>query len=145
MDPLLVKLKAEETRREELVKELGTLDDTGTVGSLEKVMFRRELRKRLADIRGLLERHVSSARRLLKTFLDQPLRFEAVQKGSMRRYRILGSASYLPLMADTGESVLPSGWCPPTGPVTPRSIRLTSPSVCWWRLHEPAIIPIFQS
>jgi DNA invertase Pin-like site-specific DNA recombinase/ssDNA-binding Zn-finger/Zn-ribbon topoisomerase 1 len=116
MDPLLVKLKAEEDRRKELVKELEALEGTGTVASLDEVMFRREIRKRLANIRGLLERHVSSARRLLKTFLDQPLRFEAVQEGTMRRYRILGSGSYLPLLASSEESLLPSAWCPQRDP-----------------------------
>ncbi len=112
MDPLLVKLKAEEVRRAELVKELEALDTAGSVGSLDEAMFKREMRKRLADIRSLLERHVSSARRLLRTFLDQPLRFEVVQEGTMRKYRILGSGSYLPLFATPGESLLPSGWCP---------------------------------
>ena len=32
-----------------------------------RARFKRELKSRLADIRGLLERHVSSARRLLRT------------------------------------------------------------------------------
>ena len=112
MDPLLAKLKTEEARRTELVKELETLDTPGMVGSLDEAMFKRELRKRLADLRGLRGRHVSSARRLLRTFLDQPLRFEVVQEGAMRRYRVLGSGSYLPLLANAGESLLPSGWCP---------------------------------
>jgi hypothetical protein len=70
-------------------------------------------------MRGLLERHVSSARRLLHTLLEQPLRFEAVQEGNRRAYRILGTGSYLPLFPElptplnsSEESLLPGVCCP---------------------------------
>ena len=116
---ILDRLKIEETRHDELIRELEQLDTAGEVSSLDEVRFKRELKTRLANVRGLLERHVSSARRLLKTLLEQPLRFEAVQEGNRRGYRILGTGSYLPLLPDhltplnsAEESLLPGMWCP---------------------------------
>jgi hypothetical protein len=77
-------------------------------------MFKRELKTRLANMRGLFEHHVSSARRLLNPLLEPPLRFEAVQEEIRRRYRILGTGSYLPFLPDqltslnsAKESLLP--------------------------------------
>jgi hypothetical protein len=116
---ILDRLKIEETRRDELIRELEYLETFGEVSSLDEVRFKRELKSRLANIRGLLERHGSSARRLLKTLLEHPLRFQAVQEGNRKRYRILGTGSYLPLLPDhltplnsTEEMPLPGAWCP---------------------------------
>lgn len=113
------RLNAEEARREELIRELEHLETSDEVGSLDEVRLKRELKIRLADMRGLLERHVSSARRLLTTLLEQPLRFEAVQEGNRRAYRILGTGSYLPLLPElptplnsSEKSLLPGKWCP---------------------------------
>lgn len=70
-------------------------------------------------MRELFERHVSSARRLLNTLLEQPLRFEAVHEGNRRAYRILATGSYLSLLLElptplnsSEESLLPGKWCP---------------------------------
>ena len=116
---ILDRLRVEETRREELIRELEHLETAAEVGSLDEARLKRELKTRLANMRGLLERHVSSARRLLSTLLEQPLRFEAVQEGNRRAYRILGTGSYLPLLSDqltsrssAEESLLPGVWCP---------------------------------
>lgn len=116
---LLDRLNAEEARREALIRELEQLEKTGEINSLDEARFKRELKTRLANIRALLGRHVSSARRLLKTLLEQPLQFEAVLDGDRRQYRILGTGSYLPLLPDhatsldsAAESSLPGAWCP---------------------------------
>ena len=113
------RLNEEEARREQLIKELEQLERSGEVGSLDEARFKRELKSRLANMRELLERHVSSARRLLQVLLEGPLRFEAVQDGNQRGYRILGSGSYLPLLPDSltsrhsaQETLLPGSWCP---------------------------------
>jgi hypothetical protein len=52
-------------RREELIRELEELERAGEVGLLDEARVKRELKTRLANMRGLFERHVSSARRLL--------------------------------------------------------------------------------
>ena len=49
---LLDRLKAEETRREELIRELERMEVAGHIGSLDEARFKRELRVRLADMRG---------------------------------------------------------------------------------------------
>jgi len=115
---ILSRLRVEEARRDELIREFQQVENE-QVWSLDKVRFRRELKARLEDIHGLLERHVSSARRLLKTLLEQPLRFQAVQDGNQNRYRILGTGSCLPLLPDyltplnsTENLPLPGAWCP---------------------------------
>ena len=114
-----VRLNVEETRREELIKKLEQLGTTAEVGSLDEARLKRELKSRMANMRALLERHVSSARRLLKVLLEQPLRFEAVHEGNRRAYRILRTGSYLPLLPElptplnsSEESLLPGVWCP---------------------------------
>lgn len=112
MDPLLAKLQVEEARRVEFTKELEQLTARETVGSLDEARLERELKARLADLLGLLRRHVSGARQLLKTLLDHPLRFETVQDGERRGYRIFGTGSYLPVLENVKGSVLPSQWCP---------------------------------
>jgi len=84
---ILDRLRGEETRREELTKELEQLATLAGVGSLDEARLKRELKIRLANMRRLLERLVSSARRLLSTLLEQPLRFEAVHEGNRRAYR----------------------------------------------------------
>ena len=88
------------------------MEVAGHIGSLDEPRFKRELRVRLADMRGLLARHVASARQLLKTLLEQPLRFEEVEEGGRWRYRILRTGSYLPLLENAGESLLTGMWCP---------------------------------
>jgi site-specific DNA recombinase len=113
------RLNEEEARRAALIRELEQLETSGVVGSLDEARFKRELKSRLVNMRELLERHVSFARRLLQVLLEGPLRFEAVQDGKQRGYRILGSGSYLPLLLDSltsrhsaQETLLPGSWCP---------------------------------
>jgi hypothetical protein len=84
---ILDRLRGEETRREELTKELEQLATLAGVGSLDEARLKRELKIRLANMRGVLERLVSSARCLLSTWLEQPLRFVAVHEGNRRAYR----------------------------------------------------------
>jgi hypothetical protein len=129
------RLKVEEARRDALIRELEQLEMAGEVGLLDEARLKRELKTRLANIRGLLERHVSSARRLLKTLLEQPLRFEAVQEGNRKAYRILGTGSYLPLLPDqftplnsAEESLLPGVWCPQRDPLKGTHITSHFPS-----------------
>ncbi len=112
MDPLLKQLEVEEARKADLTKELEQLKAAETVGSLDEARLKRELKARLADLKGLLSRHVSGARQLLKILLNQPLRFETVQEGERKGYRILGTGSYLPLLENAGDSVIPGQWCP---------------------------------
>ena len=50
----------------------------------------REARRRLRDLRGLLERNPDEARRALEALLDGPLRFQPTETPAGRRYEIRG-------------------------------------------------------
>lgn len=101
MDPLLAKLRAEETRKKDLVRELEQLTSADQIASLDEARLKRELKARFSDLKGLLDRHVSTARRLLRTLMEHPLRCEAVREGDRKEYRVSGTGSYLPLLPET--------------------------------------------
>ncbi len=97
-DPaIFARLKEEETRRKELVRELETLATADQTISLDDARLKRELKARLADTKALMGRHIAGSRRLLRTLLEQPLRCEAVREGGRKEYRVTGTGSYLPL------------------------------------------------
>ena len=95
------RLNEEEARREDLVRELEHLATADQVCSLDEARLKRELKARYADIKALLGRHVSSARRLLRVLMEHPLRCEAVREGDRKEYRVTGTGSYLPLLPET--------------------------------------------
>lgn len=101
MDPLLAKLRAEETRKKDLIRELDQLTAGDQIASLDEARLKRELKARFADLSGLLDRHISSARRLLRVLMEHPLRCEAVREGDRKEYRVTGTGSYLPLLPET--------------------------------------------
>ena len=84
-------------RGEELVRKLEKLATSDQAASLDEARLKRELKMRFADMHTLLERQVSSARRLLRTLMAHPLRCEAVQEGDRKEYRVTGTGRYLPL------------------------------------------------
>jgi hypothetical protein len=101
-DPAIFeRLKTEESRRKELVKELEHVATVDQVSSLDEARLKRELKARFANSKALLDRNISSARRLLRVLMEHPLRCEAVQEGDRREYRVTGTGSYLPLLPET--------------------------------------------
>lgn len=95
------RLNEEEARREALVRELEQLATADQVYSLDEARLKREIKARFADTKGLLDRHISSDRRLLRTLMEQPLRCEAVREGDRKEYRVTGTGSYLPLLPES--------------------------------------------
>jgi hypothetical protein len=100
MDLLLAKLSAEEARKKDLLRELEQLTIAQQTASLDEARLKRELKARFAELNGLLDRHISSARLLLRTLMDHPLRCEAVRAGNRKEYRVTGSGSYLPILPE---------------------------------------------
>lgn len=101
-DPkIFERLRSEEARRQALMAELEQLSHADQVSSLDEARLKRELKSRFADFKGLLDRHVSSARRLLRVLMEHPLRCEAVRDGDRKKYRVTGTGSYLPLLPET--------------------------------------------
>jgi hypothetical protein len=62
LDPLLAKLKAEETRKKDLIAELDRLTAPAGVVTLDEARLKRELRARISDAKGLLGRQRPEAR-----------------------------------------------------------------------------------
>lgn len=98
---IIDRLNEEETRREGLVRELGQLATTDQVHSLDEARLKREIKSRFADMKGLMDRRPSSSRRLLRALVEHPLRCEAVCEEGIKKYRVTGTGSYLPLLPET--------------------------------------------
>lgn len=103
---LFDRITAEEGKKNALVLELEHLSQVEQIPVLDEARLKRELKARFADTRALLGRHISSARRLLRVLMESPMRCEAVREGERKEYRITGTGSYLPLLTDSGCSVV---------------------------------------
>ena len=83
-----------------------------TLNSLDGKRLERELGERLADVKGLLGRHVPQTRQILRKLIVGRLTCEAFGNDGQRGYRFTGQGSY--------ESLLPGKLVPPLV-VTPES------------------------
>jgi hypothetical protein len=105
------RLREELARRDALTAELKRLDETPTLDAEAIVL---DVQQRAADLRGLLARHVTQARQVVKLLLEgrlvcQPFEDEN-ERGytSRRRARICGSAC--PLWSLSTSVVAPTGY-----------------------------------
>src|SRR5439155_5812384 len=109
-------LQAAEQRKHALVAELEAL--TGrrqAAASLDVERLRRELRRHVAEIRGLLGKDIPRTRQILRRLLVGRLTCEAFDEGERRGYRFTGRGSYAPLLPaalSTPEMVTPAGFEP---------------------------------
>ena len=100
-DPAIrTRLRAEETRRQELVAELERLSTADEVLDLDEARLRRELKTYAVDTQALFKGHMPQVRQLLRKLMERPLRCEAVREGNRKEYRITGTGSYLPLLPE---------------------------------------------
>ena len=76
-----------------------------TLNSLDGKRLERELGERLADVKGLLGRHVPQTRQILRKLIVGRLTCEAFGNDGQRGYRFTGQGSY--------ESLLPGKLVPP--------------------------------
>ena len=95
------RLAAEETRRVELMRDLEHLATEDQMTFLDDARLKRDLKARFADSKALLGRHITSVRRLLRILMEGPMRCEAVRVGDVKKYRVTGTGSYLPLLPET--------------------------------------------
>lgn len=98
MEPLIAKLKAEETRKKALLEDLCRLTQTADTVDVDATRLRQELRKRITDAKGLLGRQPFEARQILRKLIDQSLRFEVYEDKGRRGYQVTGEGSYLALL-----------------------------------------------
>ena len=112
MDPLLAKLKSEESRKKSLVAELNRLGQVGPT-ELDAARLKREMKIRLADTQSLLSAHVSEGRKLLRLLLEGPIQCKAEVDGKESRYVLSGTGNFMNLLP---SSAVHSTWCPQRDP-----------------------------
>ena len=115
LEPLLTRLKQEECHKKELVAELNSLTKPAQVIELDKLRLKRDLLDRVCDAKGLLGRHTTQARQILRKLLEKPLLFEIFEQRGKKGYRVTGQGSYLNLIPGQFASpfvVSPTGFEP---------------------------------
>ena len=95
---LLTQLKAEEQQARLLAERIRTLSNCEQVTSLNRKQLSEELKRRVADIRGLLSRHVSQARQMIRKLVPQ-LDCTPFREGDEKGYRFSGDGSYGQLLS----------------------------------------------
>jgi hypothetical protein len=89
--------------------------------TFDEARLKRELRSRMVDAKGLLNRQRSEAKQILRTLPDHPLQFEAFEdEAGKKGYRVTGHGSYLQLIP--GHLASPYV-VSPTVPNTPWSVH----------------------
>jgi len=108
MDPLLVTLKDEESRKKDLIVELTRLEQAGPT-EWDTARLKREMKTRLADLHTLLSAHVSEGRKLLRLLFEEPIRCQAVVEGKESRYVLSGTGNFMNLLPSPTAH---HAWCP---------------------------------
>jgi site-specific DNA recombinase len=93
IESLLTQLKAEEHQARLLAERLSTLSNYEQATSLDRKQLKEELKRRVADIRGLLSRHVSQARQMIRKLVPQ-LDCTPFREGDEKGYQFSGDGSY---------------------------------------------------
>ena len=99
-DPLIAKLREEESRKKLLVEELDQLINP-QVFSLDRTKLKREIRERVTDIKSLLERHVPQAWQILRKVLEDKLSCTPVKDKGREGYQVTGKGTYARLLPST--------------------------------------------
>src|SRR5262249_22938704 len=79
-----------------------------TVTSLDTARLKRDLRERLQDVRGLLGRHPTQARQMLRKLLVGKIAMEPVVEPDRMGYRLTGRLSYGRILQDEVLQDLPA-------------------------------------
>jgi site-specific DNA recombinase len=102
--PTIAKVIDEKEKRlTEVGARLAVLRAAPSVLDLEVRRLEKEARKRLGDLRGLLGRNPTDARRALEAIFAGPLTLQAIDTDDGRRYRIEGSAAFGTLFTTDGD------------------------------------------
>ena len=129
IESLLTQLKAEEQQARLLAERLSTLSNCEQVTSLNRKQLSEELKRRVADIRGLLSRHVSQAKQMTRKLVPQ-LDCTPFREGDKKGYRFSGNGSYGQLLSGESSATkcgVPSGEYKPFNPTS----RAASRAIFW--------------
>jgi site-specific DNA recombinase len=114
-DALLEQLEAEHAAREGLRAQLGLFEQRAALAGQDRHQLVTDLRARVGDLGGLLGRHVTQTRQILRKLLVGRLACEAFDDGRRRGYRFTGTVTYerlLPAEASRAYVVTPAGFEP---------------------------------
>jgi len=106
---LIAKLKTEEDRKRSLARELESVQHEEAVAALDADDVRERVRKRAADLRGVLKRGTPAARAALTKLLVGKLDAEPVVVDGRRGYRLTGHVNVAGLLPDAMISRLQTG------------------------------------
>jgi hypothetical protein len=95
-DEILREVEAEGQREQTLEREMAQLEREKRAA--DQSTLTHELQNRVADVRGLLGRHVGQTRQILRRLLVKKLKCEPFEEGDRRGYRITGERSYAELL-----------------------------------------------
>jgi site-specific DNA recombinase len=115
LDTLVQAITEREGTREALRAELATLEPAPALAGLDAARITREVRTRLADWHGLLEKRTEEARAILRELLDGRLLFQPVTDCSPPAYEFTGHVSIGRIVAGLLPSsavVTPAGFEP---------------------------------
>src|SRR5262249_30772848 len=90
-DEIKARLTSEKARKAVIVGELEKLDQTGKVANLDAAQLKRTLYERVPDVTGLLGRHTTQARQMLRKILAEKIELEPVGAGRDRGYKFRGA------------------------------------------------------
>ena len=115
---LLAAMKDRETRCEQIQRQLAALEGLGKLQKLDRHRLERELKACLADWQGLLSRHVSQTRQILRKLLVGRIRFTPKIEAGERMWEFAGQGVLDRLLAG---NLFPKALVSPTGfePVLP--------------------------
>jgi hypothetical protein len=102
-DELQARLRDEKARKMVLTDELEQIRRLDKVTSLDVARLTQDLRERLRDVRGLLGRHPTQARQMLRKLLVGKIAMEPVVEVGRRGYRLSGRLNYGRLLQ--GEAI----------------------------------------
>src|SRR5205809_3951639 len=97
---LVAKLKAEEDRKRSLAREMENIQHDEAVTALDADEVRERVRKKAADLRGVLKRGTPDARAALAKLLSGKLDAEPVVIDGRRGYRLTGNVNVTGLLPD---------------------------------------------
>ena len=109
LDAILAEIREREARRAHLKAELTKLESRAKIASLDAARLSRNLRERLTDWQGLLQRQTAEARRILRRLLVGRLVFTPREDENGRYYEFAGQGSISELVCGV---VLPKVWWP---------------------------------
>jgi site-specific DNA recombinase len=124
LDAILAAVKEREARRTHLKAELAKLGSRADIASLNAARVSSNLRERLTDWQGLLQRQTVEARAILRRLLVGRLLFTPKEDEKGRYYEFAGQGSISELLSGV---VLPKGWWPQGDSPDELNLRADSP------------------